>query len=372
MADAAKFLGVNNPNYQAPRQATPNTGVPTNKTVPAQTGGGVYWIGQDGNVYASRTGMPTQNLGQSNTLGSRSFDALNGLQEVTDPVKAESDAAAAKEAAAYDAWLRSQGGGGTGKVWEDTTEARRGTQLSLDNLEGIFQNNLSAADSEWRKTQDEYDAEDLVNKTRFDERMAKNEGTRGAQTQAGLLAAANGSRGLYSTLASIGALGGTGRLLANRAVSNEANLDIGEANKTFDTNAENLNLSYADIKKQEEKREAAALETQANAKKSLTHDRISEEKTLREKMADLWSRAGNQGEANRSLAGANDLIGKLASNTKPVNTGSYDKSGLSYQAPDLQGYLAGANDMSVSASSGGSLPINGAVFTSTKKREKLA
>ena len=368
----ANFLGIKNPNEQqpAPKAQTSTTRVVAGP-VPAKAPRGNYWIGQDGNVYVAETGVNgVRNYGQSSDLGARSFDALNGLTEIADPNRPAADTGAADDAA-YNAWLAAQAAANAPK-YEDTSGLRRDTEMQLGGLEGIMLGQEQGAQDEWQTLQNKYDAEDLKNETRFNERNTENESNLSNQTQAALLAAASGGRGLNSVLASIGALGGTGRTLANRAVANEANLDIGEAGRTFGANAKNLNTSYQDIKDQEKDREAEAELVRDNAKKTARNERYTNERSLYEKMADLWSRAGNKGQADTYLGKATDTLAQIGANAKPLNPGAYNKSALNYAAPDLQGYLAGANDMTVNTSAGSGLPLNGAIFTSTKKREKLA
>jgi hypothetical protein len=263
------------------------------------------------------------------------------------------------------------GGGGGGTQYQDTSAARAGTQTSLDSIDGILNNKLREARGEYEAILKSYAADELANKDTFDKKLSQNEGNRESQQQAALLAAANGSRGLYSALASIGALGGTGKVLANRAVSNEANVDIGNANKTFDTNSGALYDSYGELKKQEDQRKRDAELTLKKSEQALRYDATSQRQQLLKDMADLWGKAGNFGQSDRYTGDASKLTADLMKNTRP-NVGTYATSPLQYSAPALQNYLAGANDMTVSTSAGGGqLPINGAIYTSTKKRDEL-
>lgn len=81
MANAAGFLGINNPNQTQPNQSS-------KQSLQYQPSGeqAVYWLGQDGNIYyGNGQGGGIQNLGSSATLGARSFDALNGARQIEDP-----------------------------------------------------------------------------------------------------------------------------------------------------------------------------------------------------------------------------------------------------------------------------------------------
>ena len=70
-------------------------------------------------------------------------------------------------------------------------------------------------------------------------------------------AAAQGNQGLKAVLASLGALGGTGQLLAGRAVADSANGDIGTANNTYTTNNQAIQKAIADYQTQVNARNAA-------------------------------------------------------------------------------------------------------------------
>jgi hypothetical protein len=365
---ANDFLGINNPNAQAPVPSTPKKAntvtLPPAQVYDNPANNGKFWRGTDGLVYV-------QGANGTNTAGkwddnSSSYWMGQGYAMGATPKPAGKTA----DELAYDKFLAAQAAANAPK-YEDTTEARRGTQSSLDSLDTILRNKLAEAQAEYDSLKAEYGAEDARNAEKFNERTSANEGNRETQQQAALLAAANGGRGLNSVLASIGALGGTGRTLANRAVANEANLDIGEANRTFKTNAENLTGTYGELKMQEEKRKREAENTFEKTKQAREYDALSKRQQLHKDMADLWSRAGNSGEFSKSMGNARGLDADIMRNSNPTGVASYSRDALNYSAPDLEGYLAGANDMSVNTSAGGGLPLNGAIYTSTKKREKL-
>ncbi len=74
-----------------------------------------------------------------------------------------------------------------------------------------------------------------------------NTASRATAVQNAEQAAAQGNQGLKAVLASLGALNGTGSVLAGRAVADSANNDIGGADQTFQNNAtaiENANTAY--------------------------------------------------------------------------------------------------------------------------------
>jgi len=261
-------------------------------------------------------------------------------------------------------------GPGSGQTFQDTSAARLGTQSTLDQLARILANNQTEAQGEYDAIKNQYDTEEAENLASYNKNRETNEGNRGAQNQAALLAAANGGRGLNSVLASLGALGGTGQVLANRAVANEANIDVGNANKTFDTNAANLFDSYGKIKKEEDQRQLNAKKTLKDTKQKNNYDKLTKEQSLYKEMAGHWTNAGNNGKATEYMQKFAGLSPQVA-NTSAPSVAAYANTPLNYSAPALDNYLAGANDMTVNTSSAAGSPVNGAVYTSTREREEV-
>ena len=91
-----------------------------------------------------------------------------------------------------------------------------------------------------------------------------NNAARGSAIQNADQAAATGNQGLKAVLASLGALGGTGQVLAGRAVADSANSDIGGADSTYTNNnqaIQNANNDYYNQKVQRDNALAANLKT---------------------------------------------------------------------------------------------------------------
>jgi hypothetical protein len=321
----------------------------------------VYWVGQDGNVwFKDNTGKVT-NQGKAINLQDNGFDSQMLSAEATrinDP----------NPIANPDPTLRATDNGG-GNTYKDTGAARNATQVSIDSLGTILNNALAGADGEYSSVIDAYNTEDAANKAKYEGDVQKNEINRDESTQASLLGAARGSRGLYATLASLGALNGTGRTLANRAVATEANADLGAGQKSFETNVSNLFDARSILSKQEEQRRKDAEKIRADAKQNAEYDYYKGNQDLSKEMAGLWTDAGNTGEAGNWLNRSSTYTPEMAKRTK-VNVGQYAKTPLAYSAPELNKYLGGMSNMAVNVAGGN--PINGAIYTSTKKRDELA
>lgn len=326
----------------------------------AYTNNQVYWVGQDGNVWFKDNTGRVSNQGQAINLQDNGFDSNQFSAEATrinDP----------KPISNPDPTLRATGGD-TGTTYKDTTAARDATQVSINSLDTILANGLNGADEDYTNVKTAYDTEDAANLENYKGDVQKNEISRDGNTQASLLGAARGSRGLYATLASLGALSGTGRQIANRAVATEANADLGAGERSFDTNVESLFNTRSAVEKQEKQRRLDAEKTWKDTRQNAEHDYFKGSQDLAKEMSGLWTDAGNNGEAGNWLNRSSTFTPQMAAKTK-VNPAKYATDPLAYKAPAMNDYLGGMNNMAVNVAGGS--PINGALYTSTKKRDEF-
>jgi hypothetical protein len=325
---------------------------PQNQTMAGQ----VFWRGADGNVYV-RAGDSVTNAGS----GAETWNyILNGATEIADPNPGNPQQSGTTD-------LSGGGGGSSAPTYKDTTASRNATQVSLDNVDTIFNNAITGADTDYTNIKTQYDTEDAANLQKYQGDVEGNEIDRDGNTQAALRTAAQGARGLYATLASLGALGGTGRTLANRAVASEANTDLGEGEKSFKTNVETLFDARGEVEKKEKQRRLDAEQTWKDARNNAEYDKIAQNQKLSQEMAGYWQDAGNFGEANNWINRASGYTPELAAKTKKAPA-QYATTPLEYGAPALNKYLGGMNSTAVNVASGN--PVNGALYTSTSPRKE--
>ena len=263
-------------------------------------------------------------------------------------------------------------GGSGGSMYQDTTAARNATQQGIDALDITSANSLRTITDNYNRIVQQYADEAATNKANYNREVGSNEQTREDTIQGALLAAAQGGRGLRATLGAMGAMNGTGALLASRAIANGANTDIGEGNKVFDKNATQLYNAYATTQQEEKNRLAEAEAAKANEEKATKAAIAKEKQSLYEKMAGLHADSGNTAEAARYLG----LVGGLSSERAGYSGAAvapYTPRSVIYNAGELGSYLAGANDMTVKTSGGNSSKpsINSPLYTTTRKREEL-
>lgn len=265
------------------------------------------------------------------------------------------------------------GGGYSAPVYQDTSAARKATQQGIDSLDTTLSSNLQSISDNYARIIQQYNDEATTNKTNYDTQVGSNEQTRENTIQAALLAAAQGGRGLRATLGSIGALNGTGLLLANRAVAAGANTDIGDGNKVFDKNATQLYTAYAQTQQDEKNRRAEAEAAKVNEEKATRAAVAKEKQGLYEKMAGFWTDAGNNGEANRYLGMVGNMSPEIAGYSGTA-VAPYTPRSVLFNPGELGSYLAGAKDMTVKTggTAADKAPINSPLYTSSRKREELA
>lgn len=259
--------------------------------------------------------------------------------------------------------------------YADTSAAQAITQGTIDSLGGIRARDLGLNSQEYAGLTNaqgtgRYDIEDAKNLEAYNENVDSNERQRDVSHQAGLQNAAVGRRGLMSTLAAIGALGGTGDVLADRAVAREANLDLGESARTFDSNAKALFDARELMKDEEEQRRLDAEQTFKDRNAAIEYDYAKNMQDNLLTLGGLQADAGQFGQRDATYKRAGEYTSQIAKHSRP-SVKEYAKKSLKWAKPALDKYLAGQNDMSVKVDGGGKRPVNGAIYTSTKRREEV-
>ena len=314
---------------------------------------GVYWIGRDGNVWSKGSDGLVVNNGSMAAMPADEKQILTEIySQIDDPVNPS-------------------GGGGGGGTVDTTAAARAATQKSIDSLDTVLGNGLSDITKRYQNILAGYGEEEALNAKTYNDQVNQNEQTRTDTRQQALLAGAQGGQGLRATLASLNALGGTGALLANRAIAQTVNKDIGEGDKVFSNNATQLdnanNAMVADQKKRRQEADDARVGEEQALRKSVAANKQS----LFEKMAGYFSDIGNTGAAGDYISRAGSLAPEIASYTRAQVT-PYTPRNIGFEGGQLQKYLAGANDMTVKLADGGNggQSLNNPLYALTKKRDQ--
>lgn len=297
---------------------------------------------------------------------SRLADAKNrALAAKNGRVYQETDAARAQRLADESLSL------GGGSQYADTSVARSLIQSQLDSLGGLEASQNQAAQRSYDDLLQQYALEDQRAQQSYDTQMQSATDARSKGTQGALVSAAQGARGLRGVLGSLGALSGTGVDLANRAVAQAANTDLGNVNENYTTNATNLNTAFSQTKTDQEKRRQQADSALQDARIKNAADIATKRADLIGQMAEKYSSAGMNSQATstaNSIKGLYDTINRGAAVSAP----SWNPMTAAFNPAALQQYLGGGYDQSVQASgqSPSNLAVNTPLFTQTKRRDQ--
>lgn len=323
---------------------------------------GVVWLGANGNLYTRVAGQSgVKDLGSAKGTGflirNPNMSTWNGLRIVDDPNPPKQQTSAPATTSQV------SGGGGDGGAAAraaaaeaakiKANEANRGaTQQAIDSLDQELNIGRSNIDNELKSISGRYDKERTRAAGERDEQSVTNNENLAKNKQNELLAAAQGRRGLRSTLGSLGALGGDGGKLADRAVQTAANRGLGEASDTATTNAKKIGKAWDDFEDKDKERRAEAQTTAENNRRALEGKIATKRQGYYRDMANLWGDIGRGDDAAHWARAAGDLNPTIASNTSVSATPIQARS-AAFTPGDLESYLAGAGDMSVSVQSGG-------------------
>lgn len=325
---------------------------------------GVYWIGADGNYYAKSDDFEgVKNVTHVvNDPSNPWINIINGYQKIDDPNPPPQEQ------------QTSSGGTGGGSapakppLDQAAVDATKQAIDALDTQQNVGYKNIQDSygsliggyDREKARTEGEYNEQTVTNNTN----LQKNK-------QNALVSAAQGRRGLRGVLASIGALFGTGGKLADRAVTTEANQDIGGAVDTAAGNAQQLDTAIGRFREEDVNRRAEAGTARGNQRTRLEGDVASDRQKLYRTMAEIYKEAGDEAAAGDWLRRAGDLNEFIAQRTAVAQT-PFSKLAAAYTPGQLSDYLAGAGDMTVEVgpAAGGTGVTAPSIFAGRRKKNR--
>lgn len=213
----------------------------------------------------------------------------------------------------------------------------------------------------------QYNDQFSTDKQRYGGQVTQNEQNLTGNRQAAMLQASQGGQGLRAVLAAMGALNGTGSTLADRAITQSANKDIGDAQNNFETNASTLQNAWADTEAEDKQRRGQAQSAlQAsfnNADTNFFNNKID----ILGKLANAYGAGSAEGTryANQA-AGLYDTVAKIPQGEAV----SYTPVSSLYSPQNLANYLAGTKNLQVQAQGGNAQPnVPSIVATPTPKRK---
>lgn len=225
------------------------------------------------------------------------------------------------------------------------------------------------AQSDYDTTLSQYDEQFGIDKQRYGGQVTQNEQNLTGNRQAALLQASQGGQGLRAVLAAMGALNGTGSVLADRAITQAANQDIGAAQNTFETNASTLQGAWADTEAEDKQRRSQAQAALQAAFNNADTNFFNNKIDILGKLANAYG-AGTSEGANYSNQAASlyDTVAKIPQGQAV----SYTPVSNLYNPQNLANYLAGTKNLQVQAQSGNAQPNapSSVVATPTQRRRE--
>lgn len=298
---------------------------------------GVYWTGADGNTYMKADTLSGVVKWSAPLLSPTQM----GLTQIPDPLGASTPTVAPSNAnvSAAPAKVVNQAAVGA-------------TQSAIDSLGTEQAQGNTNIDDSLNSVNAGYDVNTAQAEGDYGQNVVTNNQNLDKNTQNAYVSAAQGRRGLRGTLASIGALSGDGGVLADEAVTTEANRDIGGAIDTANTNSTALDKAIGTFRQEDKQRRADAQTTATNQRTALEGGIASKRQSFYQKMAELYASGGNDAAANDYLGRAGGLNNEIASKTA-VQAAPQIAKAAAFTPGTLASYLAGGNDMTVKVGAGG-------------------
>ena len=266
--------------------------------------------------------------------------------------------------------VRKTGSTGSGSVSQGPSQAQLDQMNSqLAQLDTLLANKNRTATDAYNQTVRSYDDMLALDRQARDKATQQNETALTEARQAAKIQAAQGGAGLKAVLASMNALGGTGAKLANQAVAREANIDIGNADKNFRTNADNLTSSWAATEDADKRRREEARTIRDNELSQNRAETLTSRQSMLNTLAGMYDKGTAQ--ANNYLTQATSLNPEIV-NASRKNVAQYQKASQLFSPQKLQEYLGGVRDLQVNTAAGASgAPVNSSIFaTSDDKRRR--
>jgi hypothetical protein len=340
--------------------------------------GGVYWIGQDGNVYYG-SGAP--GAGVVNYGSASSYTPVQGGLNASNPAGNKMAQSVADGAGIL---LGTQiadplAGGGSSAPGNPTgathpaldTAAIGNTQASIDQIPGILQAALASEDNNFGNVNSGFDVQQGQQQGTYDKSTVTNQQNYDSNFMDAIRAGIKGLHGLYQILRGTGAEGGTAQDQVQQIVGDTTSGDIRTGADTRDQNQGQLDSSLASFLTDLKGKRQAAADTHTNNAAAIRRDSNTNLQDLYSKMAGFYGNAGDTANANNWMSKAGSLTPAIASDSKAV-TSRYDTTPVVIHAPNLTSFAAPSQPAVATAPEDGN--VGAGIFTlkpsDTKKADQ--
>lgn len=326
---------------------------------------GVFWVGANGNIYI-KDGSGVRDAGKALKVSDKGFDAAGMSGQAT----RIADPNPPKQTTPAPSNPNNTGGGGSSvPAKPDKSNDISLNNAGLSSVDAQTSAGLSAIDKALGGLVGTYDTEANRNERNYKDQSTTNQTNLQTNKQTSLVNAAQGRQGLFGTLASLGALNGSGIDLANQAVQKGANEDLAGASQNYSTNQEGLDTAIGTFRDEDKQRRQEAQTAAANAKTNVNNNAAKNKMQFLTNLSNDYADMGDSGNASKYSSMAAALYPQVAATSIPDSNIAY--SGAAYTPSTLANYLAGANSTQVKATpTGGTQSIPGLIATSNKKKQQ--
>jgi hypothetical protein len=315
-------------------------------------GNSVYWVGQDGNVYL-KNGSTVRNVGKPINLQDSGADTT-GLSFIATRINDPNPIPNAPTAAPTGGGS-SGGGGGSASSFEDKSVDINNQNAGLAASDTKTNKGIQAIEDQLASILGNYNTESANAEGQYKASTDTNVGSKLKNDESAMVNAAQGRRGLFGTLASLGALGGTGIELANRAVQSGANEDLSNSEDAYKGNQTSLDTAVGNFRTADKERRDQTGKAAENAKTSARNEGAKEKQGYLVNLANDYAAEGDSATAKKYSDMAAALYGDIANTAVPSAGPSYISA--AFQAPTLTNSQGnGATTVSATPAQPGGLP----------------
>jgi hypothetical protein len=300
---------------------------------------GVYWTGQDGNVYTQNNlGQVTNAGAHAGAVGSAlapgSNATINNLayRAIADP---NAPATAGTPPPSNPNGIT---GGSSAPATVDRSNDIALQNAGLSSADTQNATGLATVDKALGDLTGKYNTEATNNEANYTNQTNTNIDNQQKGKESSLLNAAKGRQGLFGTLASLGALNGDGIKLANRAVQSGANDDLAGVANTYGTNKTALDTGIGTFRSEDAQRRIDAANEAEAAKTNVNNTTAQSKQTFYSKLADDYTQEGDKANAQKYTGMASNLYPSIAATSLPNANVAYQ--GSTYTPSTLGNYLS--------------------------------
>lgn len=238
------------------------------------------------------------------------------------------------------------GGGSSAPAKVDKSNDIALQLAGLGAISGQTDAGINSVDTALTKLTGQYDTEAAANEGNYKTQSETNQNNLQTNKQTALVNAAQGRRGLFGTLSSLGALNGSGIDLANRAVQKGANDDLHGAAENYSGNQSGLDTAIGTFRTEDTRRKEDAKTAAENAKTNVRNQAARDSLSFLSNLTNDYAAMGDEGNAKAYAGRAAALYPEMARTSIPNSNIAY--SGAAFTPGTLASYMAGADSTQVS------------------------